>query len=128
MALHPEFPAVPWVYLYNTESTTGADSNVATQVPLLGNRVDRFVWNGSTLSFDLNIIKLRAFQNDHNNVANPSLEVFLATTTVACCGSAPMASCTSSSVTMGDVVGIRTTSKGRYPTMTLVDLNLMMPI
>ncbi|HZM94559.1 MAG TPA: PQQ-dependent sugar dehydrogenase [Vicinamibacterales bacterium] len=76
MALHPEFPAVPWVYLYNTESTTGADSNVATQVPLLGNRVDRFVWNGSTLSFDLNIIKLRAFQNDHNNVANPSLEVF----------------------------------------------------
>jgi len=40
MALHPQFPLVPWVYLYNTESTTGADSNVATQVPLLGNRVD----------------------------------------------------------------------------------------
>ena len=55
MALHPEFPAVPWVYLYNTASTTGADSNVATQVPLLGNRVDRFVWNGATLSFDRNI-------------------------------------------------------------------------
>ena len=76
MALHPEFPAVPWVYLYNTESTTGADSSVATEVPLLGNRVDRFVWNGSTLSFDRNIIQLRAFQNDHNNVADPTLEVF----------------------------------------------------
>ena len=78
MALHPEFPTVPWVYLYNTESSTGADSNVATQVPLLGNRVDRFVWNGTTLSFDRNIIRLRSFQNDHNNVANPSLEVFRA--------------------------------------------------
>jgi len=76
MALHPQFPVVPWVYLYNTASTTGADSNVATQVPLLGNRVDRFVWNGTTLSFDRNIIQLRSFQNDRNNVANPNLEVF----------------------------------------------------
>jgi hypothetical protein len=33
-------------------------------VPLLGNRVDRFVWDGNTLTFALNLIKLRAFQND----------------------------------------------------------------
>ena len=33
-------------------------------MPLLGNRVDRFVWNGSTLTFDHNLIMLRAFQND----------------------------------------------------------------
>ena len=33
-------------------------------VPLLGNRVDRYVWNGSTLTFDLNLIHLRAFQAD----------------------------------------------------------------
>jgi hypothetical protein len=44
-------------------------------VPLLGNRVDRFRWNGSTLNFDRNIIRLHAFQNDHNNVANPNLPV-----------------------------------------------------
>ena len=75
IALHPRFPRVPFVYLYNTESTTGADSNVLAEVPLLGNRVDRFVWNGSTLTFDRNIIRLRAFQNDRNNVADPTLPV-----------------------------------------------------
>src|SRR5262249_23614525 len=36
-------------------------------VPLLGNRVDRYNWNGSTLVFDRNLIKLRAFQNDATN-------------------------------------------------------------
>ena len=75
IALHPEFPQVPFVYLYNTQSTTGADSNVLANVPLLGNRVDRFVWNGSTLAFNSNIIQLRAFQNDRNNVADPTLPV-----------------------------------------------------
>jgi aldose sugar dehydrogenase len=75
IALHPEFPEVPWVYLYNTESSTGGDSTVAAEVPLLGNRVDRFVWNGSALTFDRNIVRLRSFQNDHNNVADPTAEV-----------------------------------------------------
>jgi glucose/arabinose dehydrogenase len=75
IALHPEFPLVPYVYLYNTESTTGADSAVASEVPLLGNRVDRFVWNAGGLKFDRNIIRLRAFQNDHNNPNDSALEV-----------------------------------------------------
>ena len=75
MALHPNFPATPYVYLYNTESSTGADTNVAANVPLLGNRVDRFVWNGTSLAFDRNLIRLRAFQNDLNNVANPTMPV-----------------------------------------------------
>ena len=75
IALHPRFPRKPYVYLYNTESTTGADSIVAAEVPLLANRVDRFIWNGSALAFDKNIIKLRAFQNDRNNVADPTLPV-----------------------------------------------------
>ena len=75
MALHPNFPATPYVYLYNTESSTGADTNVAANVPLLGNRVDRFVWNGTSLTFDRNMIRLRSFQNDLNNVANPTLPV-----------------------------------------------------
>src|SRR3989442_15880806 len=41
-----------------------ADSGNVLEVQLLGNRVDRFVWNGSTLTFDHNLIMLRAFQND----------------------------------------------------------------
>ncbi len=84
IALHPQFPREPFVYLYWTcrTATTPADpffpvdhecldsnmflpdSNNILQVPLLGNRVDRFVWNGATLTFDRNLIKLRAFQND----------------------------------------------------------------
>src|SRR5829696_4130025 len=64
IALHPEFPENPGVYLYWTESTTGADTNLLSEIPLLGNRVDRFVWNGSTLTFDRNLIKLRAYQAD----------------------------------------------------------------
>jgi glucose/arabinose dehydrogenase len=64
IALDPQFPTDPRVYLYWTESTSGTDSNVLSDVPLLGNRVDRFVWNGSTLTFERNLIKLRAFQAD----------------------------------------------------------------
>ena len=52
LALHPNFPATPWVYVRWTESSTGADTGSALDVPLLGNRVDRYVWNGTTLTFD----------------------------------------------------------------------------
>ena len=62
IALHPNFATNPQVYLYWTESTTGADTTVLSETPLMGNRVDRFVWNGSMLTFDRNIIQLRALQ------------------------------------------------------------------
>ncbi|MEW5928823.1 MAG: PQQ-dependent sugar dehydrogenase [Gemmatimonadota bacterium] len=73
IALHPNFPADPGVYLFWTESTTGTDSNVLGQTPLLGNRVDRFVWNGSTLTQAGNVVRLRAIQQDPSNAtpANP---------------------------------------------------------
>jgi glucose/arabinose dehydrogenase len=64
IALHPDFPTNPGVYLYWTESSTGADTNVLSETPLLGNRVDRFVWNGATLTADQNLIRLRAIQQD----------------------------------------------------------------
>ncbi len=86
IALHPDFPTNPGVYLYWTCRSTappaspfapdeercldanmfGPDSSNVLQVPLLGNRVDRFVWNGatSTLTFDHNLIMLHAFQAD----------------------------------------------------------------
>ena len=75
IALHPSSQPHPGGTLYNTESTTGTDSNVEANVPLMGNRVDRFVWNGSSRAFDRNSIRLRAFQNDRNNVANAALRV-----------------------------------------------------
>jgi len=87
IALHPRFPANPGVYLYWTCRTIAApadpfrpdeqacsddpgamvgqpDTDDILRVPLLGNRVDRFVWTGSTLVFDRNLKKLRAFQSD----------------------------------------------------------------
>jgi glucose/arabinose dehydrogenase len=84
IALDPDFEANHFVYLYwsciappnpddpfmpsQTECTDppapGEDSNDVLAVPLLGNRVDRFVWDGNTLTFERNLIKLRSFQND----------------------------------------------------------------
>jgi glucose/arabinose dehydrogenase len=84
IALHPNFPGTPFVYLYWTCRTftsapdrftpaqeqcddsqlLGADTNVTLDVPLRGNRVDRFTWNGASLTFDRNLVALRAFQSD----------------------------------------------------------------
>ena len=64
ITLHPEFEDNGFVYLYWTESSTGTVTGNPPDVLLLGNRVDRFVWNGSMLTFDKNLIRLRAFQAD----------------------------------------------------------------
>jgi glucose/arabinose dehydrogenase len=64
IALHPSFPDTNLVYLYWTESTTGADTEVLSETPFLGNRVDRFTWDGSGLVFDRNLIRIRAIQQD----------------------------------------------------------------
>lgn len=84
IALHPEFPTVPQVFLFWTARSTGRpanpfspdertsfltnmfepDTDDTLTVPLLGNRVDRFIWNGTTLTFEQNLIHLRAFQAD----------------------------------------------------------------
>jgi glucose/arabinose dehydrogenase len=86
IALHPQFSANKLVYLYWSCSApqgpssfqpsaptcpatpaTGGDTADIVSVPLLGNRVDRFVWDGSTLRFDRNLINLRSFQHDRSN-------------------------------------------------------------
>ncbi|HEX8189252.1 MAG TPA: CHRD domain-containing protein [Pyrinomonadaceae bacterium] len=64
IALHPDFAANRFVYLYWTESTTPGDTVAAEATPLLGNRVDRYVMNGATLAFDRNLLRLRALQAD----------------------------------------------------------------
>ena len=93
IALHPNFPTNPSVYLYWTEnsiytvSNPTIDSTVVTEVgnpasffppgtpQPLGNRVDRFTWDPTTqtLIYAQNLIRLRAYQNDKNNAFNPTL-------------------------------------------------------
>jgi aldose sugar dehydrogenase len=99
IALHPDFEENNFVYLFwsciappppaeneffptaNECSLTpelGADSDHVLAVPLLGNRVDRFVWNGATntLAFNINLIMLRSFQNDAStSPAGPNGEI-----------------------------------------------------
>lgn len=65
MVLHPNFPATPYAYVRWTESSSGADSGVVTEVPLVGNRVDRFIWNGNTFTFNLAITAFRSRQTDN---------------------------------------------------------------
>ena len=88
IALDPDFAANNFVYLFwsctappppaedpffptqdecNDTPELGpdvADTDDILAVPLLGNRVDRFTWDGTVLTYDQNLIMLRSFQND----------------------------------------------------------------
>src|SRR4051794_24714584 len=64
IALDQGFKINGFVYLFWSESTTGADSAALDTVPLLGNRLDRFIWNGSTLTYDKTLHRQRAYQAD----------------------------------------------------------------
>jgi glucose/arabinose dehydrogenase len=86
IALHPQFTSNRFVYLFWTcaavhgpttfevsattcpaQPATGADVTEIVDVPLLGNRVDRFIWDGAALRFDRNLVNLRSFQHDRTN-------------------------------------------------------------
>jgi glucose/arabinose dehydrogenase len=84
IAIHPSFPHDRGVYLFwscrtaavsndpflppqrecNEADMFGEDTDDLLAAPLLGNRVDRFIWTGEQLRFDRNLITLRSFQND----------------------------------------------------------------
>lgn len=75
IALHPRFRSNHQVYLFWTERESEAptgieDTDDISDVPLLGNRVDRFVWDeeNGVLIPDIPIIQLRARQADATNV------------------------------------------------------------
>ena len=68
IAVHPEFADNGYVYLYWTSSgdgegdggLLGPDTDEEFAVPDLGNRVDRFVWDGEALNWDMNIVEMRS--------------------------------------------------------------------
>jgi glucose/arabinose dehydrogenase/plastocyanin len=68
IALHPDFDSNGYVYLYWTASGEGSgedgmlgeDTDEEFALPDLGNRVDRFVWDGAALTWDTNIVQLRS--------------------------------------------------------------------
>ncbi|HEV7891097.1 MAG TPA: PQQ-dependent sugar dehydrogenase, partial [Pyrinomonadaceae bacterium] len=64
IALHPNFASNGFAYLFWTESSTGADTTAIDEVPLLGNRVDRYHWDGTKLNFDRTLQRFRALQTD----------------------------------------------------------------
>jgi glucose/arabinose dehydrogenase len=65
IALHPDFPATPFVYLYYTESGNGSDTS-GSPAPL-GNRVYRYTWNGSTLVSPILILDLPVTPGPNHN-------------------------------------------------------------
>jgi glucose/arabinose dehydrogenase len=64
IALHPRFRQNGWVYLFWSESLSGADSTALDDVPVRGNRVDRFKWDGTTLTYDTTLMRFRSYQSD----------------------------------------------------------------
>ena len=123
MVLHPNFPGTPFVYVRWTESTTGADSTAVAQVPLLGNRVDRFIWNG---------VYVHPGHQPHQPARAPDRQrpraratparttpTRTATTTAASCASGPTASCMCSWATWAGAAGCRTCANGPFLTAPL---------
>lgn len=72
ITLHPQFEQNRYVYVYWTwtgegtapEGLFGPTSDDINKVPPLGNRVDRFTWDGSKLNFDRNILELPSRTTD----------------------------------------------------------------
>lgn len=68
IATHPQFPEEPFVYVHWTwrgegegeEQLLGDDTDEATDVPELGNRIDRFRWDDEQLTFDRNLVQFPA--------------------------------------------------------------------
>jgi len=66
IAVDPDFVLNRQVYLYYTESATGADTTASTSTPL-GNRVYRYTWNGTALVSPVLILNLPVTSGPNHN-------------------------------------------------------------
>src|SRR5262245_55626684 len=64
------------VYLYWSQTTLPADNAQGDAVPLLGNRLDKFHWDGAALTYEKTLHRSRALQDDVTNRTNPAVPVF----------------------------------------------------
>jgi glucose/arabinose dehydrogenase len=72
IAVHPNFPTSPFVYLYYTESSTSGDSSGSAAA----NRVYRYTWNGAALTSPILIVDLPASPGpNHDGVSLPSVQM-----------------------------------------------------
>jgi glucose/arabinose dehydrogenase len=64
IALDKSFRSNGFVFLFWSETTLPADNTDLAAVPVMGNRLDRFRWDGSTLTYDRTLVRMRSFQAD----------------------------------------------------------------
>ena len=65
IAVHPNFPSTPFIYLYFTQSSTSGDTS-GSPAPL-ANRVYRYVWNGNVLVSPTLILDLPVTPGPNHN-------------------------------------------------------------
>jgi aldose sugar dehydrogenase len=65
IAVHPNFPSTPFIYLYFTQSSTSGDTS-GSPAPL-ANRVYRYVWNGNGLVSPTLILDLPVTPGPNHN-------------------------------------------------------------
>jgi aldose sugar dehydrogenase len=65
MAVHPNFPTTPFVYLYVTHSST--DTDTVGDPPPLGNRIYRMTWNGTSLTDSTRLLSLPVRPGPNHN-------------------------------------------------------------
>ena len=84
IALDKYFRHNGFVYLYWSETTLAARTTpIVGAVPVLGNRLDRYKWDGTTLTFDKTLLQMRVLPG-----RRPASRC-AATTTAASCASGP---------------------------------------
>lgn len=76
IALDKHFKYNGTVFLFWSETTQAVDNAAGDAVPLLGNRLDRYHWNGTALVFEKTLHRQRALQDDFTNRTNPANPVF----------------------------------------------------
>ena len=64
------------VYLYWSETTQPADNAAGDAVPMRGNRLDRFHWDGTALVYEKTLHRGRALQDDVTNRTNPAVPLY----------------------------------------------------